>query len=129
MFINALTVPGNAYPMYILSTIIASTAWAFLGIGLFGIQLDFFQNEKRMIWLTLVSSISGVFGFMVSILGGFLLNLLQKADINILGVHIYAQQVLNIFGFLVMLFTVWFIRFHIETEKIDSNHKDGRVTV
>lgn len=129
MFTNALTVPGNAYPMYILSNIIASTAWAFVGIGLFGIQLDFFQNEKRMIWLTLVSSISGVFGFLVSIFGGFLLDLLQKADISILGVHIYAQQVLNIIGFLIMLFTVWFIRFHIETEKIDSNHKDGRVTV
>ncbi len=129
MFANALTVPGNAYPMYILSNIIASTAWAFVGIGLFGIQLDFFQNEKRMIWLTLVSSISGVFGFLVSIFGGFLLDLLQKADISILGAHIYAQQVLNFIGFLIMLFTVWFIRFHIETEKIDSNHKDGRVTV
>lgn len=129
MFANALTVPGNAYPLFILSQFIASTAWAFVGIGLFGVQLDFFLNEKRMIWLTMVSSISGVFGFAVSILGGVLLDMLQKADICILGAHIYAQQVLNLLGFLIMLFTVWYIRFHIETEKIDSNHKDGRVTV
>ncbi len=129
MFTNALTVPGNAYPLFILSQVIASTAWAFVGIGLFGVQLDFFQNEKRMIWLTLVSSISGVFGFFVSIFGGSLLNFLQKSDLQINGVPIYAQQVLNFLGFIIMLFTVWYIRFHIETEKIDTNHKDGRVTL
>ncbi len=125
----AFTVPGNAYPLFIISQIIASTAWAFVGIGLFGLQLDFFQNEKRMIWLTLVSSLSGVFGFFVSIVGGVILDHLQKANLNINGTPIYAQQVLNFIGFLIMLFTVWFIKFHIETEKIDTNHKDGRVSV
>ncbi len=129
MFANALTVPGNAYPLFIISQVIASTAWAFVGIGLFGVQLDFFQNEKRMVWLTLVSSISGVFGFVVSIFGGALLNFLQRTDTHINGTPIYAQQVLNFLGFLIMLFTVWYIRFHIETEKIDVNHKDGRVTI
>lgn len=129
MLSNALTVPGNAYPLFILSNVIASTAWAFVGIGLFGVQLDFFRNDKRMIWLTIVSSVSGVFGFVVSILGGKLLDILQKSNLHINGTPIYAQQVLNLLGFLIMLFTVWYIRFYIETEKIDKNHKDGRVTV
>ena len=82
-----------------------------------------------MIWLTIVSSVSGVFGFVVSILGGKLLDILQKSNLHINGTPIYAQQVLNLLGFLIMLFTVWYIRFYIETEKIDKNHKDGRVTV
>ncbi|MGB8454565.1 MAG: MFS transporter [Anaerocolumna sp.] len=129
MLANAFTVPGNAYPLFIISQVIASTAWAFVGIGLFGVQLDFFQNGKRMIWLTLVSSISGVFGFVVSIFGGVLLDFLQKTDLHINGASIYAQQVLNLLGFFIMLFTVWFIRYHIETEKIDVNHRDGRVTI
>jgi len=129
MLTNALTGPGNAYPLFILSQFIASTAWAFVGIGLFGVQLDFFQNEKRMIWLTLVSSISGVFGFFVSIIGGSLLNYLQRTKLQIYGNLIYPQQVLNFLGFLIMLFTVCYIRFYIETEKIESNHKDGRVTI
>lgn len=125
----ALTMPFNAYPLLILSSFLSSTAWAFIGIGLFGMQLDFFQNDKRMIWLTITSSISGVFGFLVSIVGGTLLSFLQKQNIEILGQKIYAQQILNLIGFLIILFTVFFIKYQIETEKIDANRADGRVTV
>jgi hypothetical protein len=125
----ALTVPGDAYPMFIISTIFASTAWAFLGIGLFGVQLDFFKNEKRMIWLTITSSLSGIFGFLVSIIGGIILNYLQKAQLHLFGRPLYAQQILNTIGFLVILIGVYYIKFYIETEKIDSNHLDGRVRV
>ncbi len=129
MLVMALTVPGNAYPFLILSSVLSSTAWAFVGIGLFGLQLDFFKNDKRMIWLTLVSSISGFFGFIVSIIGGTLLDFLQKISLNLNGVTIYAQQVLNMLGFIIMLIAVWFIRYQIETEKVDSNRKDGRVSI
>lgn len=125
----AFTVPANAYPMTILTTILSSTAWSFVGIGLFGVQLDFFQSDKRMTWLTITSSISGFLGFFVSILGGVLLDLLQKADLKILGIHIYAQQVLNLTGFIIILLAVYYIRYHMETEKIDTNRSDGRVNI
>jgi MFS family permease len=125
----ALTMPFNKYPLQILVAFLGSTAWAFVGIGLFGIQLDFYKSEKRMIWLTLTSSICGIFGFLVSILGGFLLSHLQSVSLSILGQKIYAQQILNLIGFSIILFTVWFIRFHIETVKIDTNRQDGRVNV
>lgn len=123
----ALTMPFNAYPMHIVGSFFGSTAWAFLGIGLFGIQLDFFKSEKRMIWLTITSSLSGLFGFLVSILGGVILNFLQRITIVILGQKIYAQQILSLIGFLILLFTVFYIKHFIETEKIDANRKDGRV--
>ena len=122
----AFTVPGNAYPMHILGAFFSSTAWAFVGIGLFGVQLDFFKKEKRMIWLTITSSVSGAFGFFISILGGLLLNALQNADLQLLGIRIYAQQLLNLLGFLVLLFAVFFIKHYIETEKVAVNREDGR---
>ncbi len=124
---TALTVPGNAYPMQILSAFLASTAWAFLGIGLFGIQLDFYQSEKRMIWLTITSSLCGILGFLVSILGGSLLSYLQSHPLALFGRHIYAQQVLNLIGFLILAAGTLYIRRCIETEKVDTNHTDGRV--
>jgi len=124
---TTFTVPQNAYPMLIVSSILASTAWAFVGIGLFGVQLDFFKNEKRMIWLTITSSLTGVLGFFVSILGGILLSYLQKASLHLFGMKIYAQQVLNLIGFLIIVYAVYYIKFHIETEKIDINRQDGRV--
>lgn len=126
---TALTVPGNAYPMQIISSILASTAWAFVGIGLFGLQLDFFKNEKRMVWLTLTSSINGVLGFVFSVIGGILLDYLQKSPLTLGGVQIYGQQVLNFIGFIILVITVLYIRFRIETEKIETNHNDGRTAL
>lgn len=123
----AFTMPFNAYPMYILGAFFASTAWAFVGIGLFGIQLDYYKSEKRMIWLTITSSLSGVFGFLVSIVGGQLLDVLQNADLALFGHKIYAQQILNLIGFGIIVIAVAFIRFFIETEKVDTNRQDGRV--
>jgi hypothetical protein len=123
----AFMMPFNAYPMLILSTFFGSTAWAFVGIGLFGIQLDFYRSDKRMIWLTLTSSVSGLFGFLVSVIGGSILDRLQKLDINLWGQKIYAQQILNLIGFILILLVVTFIRLRIETEKIDLNRQDGRV--
>jgi MFS family permease len=127
--ILALTVPGNAYLMTIIGTFFSATAWSFIGIGLFGIQLDFFRSDKRMTWLTITSSVSGVLGFFVSILGGILLDYLQKSNLILFGSRIYAQQVLNFLGFLVTLFAAYYIRFHMETEKIDANRSDGRVNI
>lgn len=121
------TMPFNAYPMIILSSLCSSTAWAFVGIGLFGIQLDFYRSDKRMIWLTLTSSVAGLFGFLTSVVGGRILDVLQKADLHLFGMKIYAQQVLNLLGFIFILIAVLYIRLQIETEKIDPNRKDGLV--
>jgi len=123
----AFTMPFNAYPMHVIGSFFGSTAWAFAGIGLFGIQLDFFKSEKRMIWLTITSSLSGLFGFLVSILGGTMLSRLQSLSLVLLGQKIYAQQVLSLLGFFILLFTVFYIKYFIETEKIDTNRTDGRV--
>jgi MFS family permease len=121
------TMPFNAYPMLIVSTFLSSTAWAFVGIGLFGIQLDFYKSEKRMTWLTITSSLSGLFGFLVSILGGKLLSYFQSLSLSLFGQKIYAQQILNLIGFLILLVTVMYIRFYIETEKVDKNKSDGKL--
>ncbi len=123
----AFTMPFNAYPLTVLASFLSSTAWAFVGIGLFGIQLDFYRSDKRMIWLTLTSSVAGLLGFLTSIVGGRLLDALQKADLQILGQKLYAQQILNLIGFLIIVCATFYIRLRIETEKIDPNRQDGRV--
>ena len=124
---NTFTMPFNAYPMLIIGSFLGSTAWAFVGIGLFGIQLAFFKSENRMTQLIIVSSLCGAFGFLVSILGGRLLSYFKALSPYLFGQKIYPQQILNLIGFIVILFTVYYIRFHIETVKLDVNRRDGRV--
>jgi MFS family permease len=129
LLVMALTMPFNAYLMQILGNFFGSTAWAFINIGLFGIQLDFFRPDKRMIWLTITSSLCGLFGFLVSIVGGALLSWFQSLTIIFFGQKIYAQQILCLIGFFIILIMVYYIRFHIETEKVDLNRHDGRIDV
>jgi MFS family permease len=127
MLSTTFTMPFNAYPMLIVAAFFASTAWAFVGIGLFGIQLDFYRSDKRMTWLTITSSLSGLFGFLVSILGGKLLDYFKSLSLELFGQRIYAQQILNLIGFIIILIAVYYIKYHIETVKIDTNRQDGRI--
>ncbi len=123
----AFTMPFNAYPMYILASCLGSTAWAFIGIGLFGIQLDFFRSDKRMVWLTITSSVCGLFGFLVSVISGKLLAIIKAADLQLLGFKIYPQQILNLIGFGIIVLATLYIKYFIETQKIDVNREDGRL--
>lgn len=47
----AVSVPSNAYPMTIAATIFSAVGWSFAGIGLFGIQLELLNEEKRTLQL------------------------------------------------------------------------------
>ena len=52
----AVSVPSNAYPMTIAATIFSAVGWSFAGIGLFGIQLELLNEEKRTLQLSILSS-------------------------------------------------------------------------
>lgn len=125
--IMAFTVPGNARIMTVIGTLFSAVGWSFIGIGLFGVQLDFLSREHRMSQLTILLSISGAYGFLVSWVGGRILDVIQGLELTIGGVPIYAQQVLNIFGVCMIGVTVCFIKFVVQKEKIEVNRVDGKV--
>ena len=56
--------------MTIAATIFSAVGWSFAGIGLFGIQLELLNEEKRTLQLSILSSIGGVYGFLVSFVAG-----------------------------------------------------------
>lgn len=125
--ILVLTVPGNAYGMTIIGALFSAAAWSFIGIGMFGIQLELLDRDKRITQLTLVSSISGVFGFFISWVGGNILEALQKMKISIGGVPVYAQQVLLIIGFFMIIVTFLYTKYGIQSQKAENNRQDGKV--
>lgn len=61
--ILAFTMQSNAYAMTIIGALCSAAAWSFIGIGMFGIQLEFLERDKRIIQLTFMSAISGVLCF------------------------------------------------------------------
>lgn len=123
----AFTIPKNAYAMIVIGAIFSATAWSFIGIGLFGIQLDFLSRDRRMPQLTILLSISGAYGFFISLAGGKILDLLQSRNLHIGTTPIYAQQILNLLGFIMIIITVCYTKFVVQREKIKVNHQDGKV--
>jgi Na+/melibiose symporter-like transporter len=125
--ILALTMPNNAYIMTIIGTLCAAAAWSFIGIGMFGIQLEFLDRDKRIMQLTLMSAISGVYGFGVSWVGGKVLTALQRIKLSIGTVSFYAQQVLFLIGFIMIIVTIFYTRYAIQSQKIEINRQDGKI--
>lgn len=103
--VMAFTVPGNARWMFILSSICSASGWTFIGNGLLGVQLEFVDNSKRILQLSLISSVSGAYGFFISFLAGQLMNYLHDNPLVLLGQELYPQQLLNVLGFFMILIT------------------------
>lgn len=110
----ALAVPSNVYPMVIAGTVCSALGWSFAGIGLFGVQLELLDEGKRDIQLSILSSLSGAYGFLVSLAAGQLLDFLQKAEITLSGKRVYAQQFTNILGAWFLLLTIVFLKFKVQ---------------
>ena len=110
----ALSVPSNAYPMTIAATIFSAIGWSFAGIGLFGIQLELINEEKRTLQLSILSSIGGVYGFLVSFLAGRLLSHLQHTPLILAGRPLYAQQITNTLGVLFLTALILYTKFVVQ---------------
>lgn len=109
-----IVAPSNAYPVTIVATIFSALGWSFAGIGLFGVQLELLSEEKRTIQLSILSSLSGVYGFLVSLLAGRLLDFLQKLSPVIAGKSIYAQQITNALGVLFLALLILYLKFVVQ---------------
>lgn len=115
----AMAVPSNAYPMVILGTVWSALGWSFAGIGLFGVQLELLEERKekfisRDIQLSILSALSGVYGFLVSLAAGKLLDYLQKVLVTLPGKRLYAQQFTNTLGVWFLLLTILYLKFKVQ---------------
>ena len=68
--------------------------------------------------MAIKNSISGLCGFMASIVGGIVLDAIQKNGNTILGFSINAQQLLSTVSFVLIVIAVLFIHFVIAKQKV-----------
>ena len=107
--LTAFSNPGNAYFMTILSTFASAFGWIFIGIGMLGLQLECLSEEKRIIQYALLTMISGVYGFFVSVLGGKFVDFIQLKQAVNGGGGVYAQFYTNLLGFFFIIVTVTYL--------------------
>lgn len=111
----SLSTPGNAYVMAAGAALFSSLAWTFINIGMLGIQLSFIEKQKRIVQFSLLSVLSGIYGFLVSFVGGKLLDYIQQQNWTIGAHEIYAQQITNLTGVVFIAITIWYLQTKIQT--------------
>lgn len=109
-----MAVPSNAVIVTIFATLFSGLGWSFASIGLFGVQLEMISEEKRTIQLSIISSVAGIYGFLVSLISGNFLDWLQRAGLTLAGRPIYAQQITNALGALFLLVLILYQKFVVQ---------------
>ncbi len=95
-FVLAFWNPANGAVLYLVYQIPFSLALAALTGTTMNILLPYVPPKERVGAQGIYGAITGLSGFLGSVLGGALLAAIQKNGLTLFGVGIYAQQVLNL---------------------------------
>ncbi len=88
-------VPKNGAVMFVIHYITHGVALAGINSALINLIFDYVPIETRSDSLAVTQSLSGLAGFLTTLLGGVLVTHIQQSQNTIFGISIYAQQVLN----------------------------------
>ena len=99
----AFAVPSNALLTFIISRVFYLLGYAFVFVGIFNIKLERIAPKKRITWIALLGIISGVFTYLVSILGSAFIDWFQAYSLETGKQLGYAQQYLNVLSFVVLI--------------------------
>ena len=114
--INVFTSP-ELWWLVVVFTILNNMAMAGLSQNLLNIVYNF-VDEKYFIQASAIkNSVGGICGFLVALLGGAILDAVQKNGNVIFGITIYGQQLLSFFSLVLTVAAILFTRFILEKEK------------
>ena len=102
--------PGMIRLLYIPYAILDAIALASVNGGLVNITYEYLDRSLFAFALGAKSAISGVVGFLVSLLGSAAVRSVQARGSLLFGHTIYAQQILSAVSFLVIAFLVFYIK-------------------
>lgn len=109
-FISAsLAMPSNGHIMVLLRSVFYGAAMGGINSAQINLVFDYVSPEKRKNALSVKDTFYGLFGFCSTLVATPLLNYLQKSDLRLFGVHIYAQQVLSFVSFILSLILILYV--------------------
>jgi MFS family permease len=109
--INAFTVPSNAHIMFAVFSVLTGLAWAGIAPGIFALQLDLAPDGDKTAYLGINAAIMGLFGFLSSVVGGYILQFMIDHDNRLFGQTIYGQQLLSLGSGIMLFILVCYIKY------------------
>lgn len=114
----SLAIPSNGLVLFIISRILYAISHAFVSVGLFNLKLENFTTNKRIVQLSIIGIISGVFTYLICIIAGEFVDWFQAYALTKDRFIGYAQQYINALSFIILLVLAIYIR-------IIFNKKEG----
>jgi len=110
----ALAVPSNGKIMFALYYIFHGIAMGGVNSGMFNLVFDCAKPEERADSLAVCQSISGLCGFLITLVFSSVVTAMQQGGNQLFGVTVYAQQALSVVSLLVTLGAVAYVHFHVQ---------------
>lgn len=107
--VNAFTTPSRRY-LYLAYYTLYAISMAGINTSLYNMNYDYLDESVFSNALGARNAISGVVGFLASLLGSAIVSAVQSAGNRLWGVAIYAQQVNSLIAFLVILVLLLYMR-------------------
>ena len=112
--INSFCNPATGKVIYPIYQCLYAISMAGINGGMVNIIFDYIPAEQRTSALGFKSAIGGLTGFLTSIVGGWVVGAVQSGGNQILGMTIYAQQIMSFITFLAAVFLVVFLKLTID---------------
>ncbi len=116
-FVNIFTTPERWY-LIIVYTILFNCCQAGVNQNSFNITYNYVDGNYIAEAMAVKNSIGGVFGFLASVAGSKILDIIQKNGNIFLGISCYGQQVLSGISLILVMGAILFINKKIKKEKV-----------
>lgn len=111
---TALAAPSNGKIMFSLYYIFHGIAMGGVNSGMFNLVFDCAKPEERADSLAVCQSISGLCGFLITLVFSSVITVMQRNGNQLFGMTVYAQQVLSVVSLLATLGAVAYVHFAVK---------------
>lgn len=116
LLFGAFTTPQNGKVVYTIHYMLQAIAMAGINSSLINLLYEEVEPDQRMCAFAVQQSFSGLVGFLSAIVAGVFVDFVQRQENGTL-LGLYAQQWLSVWGVLIAVLVVLFIRFFMKKEK------------
>lgn len=92
-FLWSFVTTSNYHILYPLTCILGGIAWSGIGISLFNIQFMFAPEQGRSVYLGFNAALSGVIGFISTLIGALITGYIGHNKLNVLGLAFGNMQI------------------------------------
>lgn len=113
----AIATPQNGLVMFILSRICYAVAFAFINVGLLNLKLEYIPTGRRIVLLSVLEMISGVFGYAMSFVFGRFIDYFQAYALTKDTFIGYAQQYTNALSVVIFVIAAIYLQIAFKNKK------------